>query len=57
MAAQRRETNPTLAYYSQHAREYVDRTNAIDMSPFYAKFEPLLSPGSLKDAFISRWIK
>ncbi len=46
MAAQERETDPTAAYYSAHAAEYAARTNAIGMSPLYARFEPLLSPGS-----------
>jgi ubiquinone/menaquinone biosynthesis C-methylase UbiE len=29
------------------AEAYAARTNTIDMSPLYARFEPLLSPGSL----------
>lgn len=37
----------TLAYYAANAKEYAARTNVIDMSVLYAKFEPLLAPGSL----------
>ena len=42
MATQRKKSEPTLAHYSRYAREYVDRTDAIDMSVLYAKFDPLL---------------
>lgn len=47
MSIPRRETDATLAYYSRHAREYITRANAVDMSRLYAGFEPYLPAGSL----------
>lgn len=37
----------TLAYYAAHAAEYAEHTDAIDVSPLYARFDPLLMPGSV----------
>lgn len=42
------EPGNTLGYYLEYAEEYVARTNAVDMSPVYGRFDPLLP----KDAVI-----
>ena len=47
MARSEDRRDVTLAYYTQHAQEYAARTNAIDHSPVYARFEPLLPAGAV----------
>ena len=36
----------TAAYYAQHAQEYFDRTNDLDLGAVYESFERRLKPGS-----------
>lgn len=47
MGSDQDNMDTTLGYYASHAAEYAERTEAIDVSPLYAQFVPLLKPGSV----------